>query len=152
MNDGEAKVMFDRFWAAFIAKDVEELAGHFGDSGSFEDVALKFVGHGAGAVRRYWDAFNGALPDWACDRHELVVARSGFAVRYTVHAHLHGALGPLVGHGEQLEIVVSAMVELGDGAIRSHRQYWNLTGALAQLGVTQVPRVVPGAPVSSGVA
>lgn len=144
MTDEQAKVLFERYWAAFTGKDVDALAAHYGESGSFEDIALKFVGHGAGQVRRYWEAFNRALPDWTCDRHELAIDGGGFAVRYTLRGHLQAAFGPLAGQGEEIEIVFSAMVELGDDRIVSHRQYWNLTGALMQFGINELPTITPG--------
>lgn len=151
MTNAEARSLFDRYWEAFISRDPDAIASLYTLNSYFEDVALKFVGHGPDNVRSYWEAFNAAIPEWTAERRDLAVDARGMAFNYTLRGRLDGTLGPLSAAGHDLQIRFGTIAQLEDGVITEHRLYWNLADILYALGVREVPLVVAGAPLTPAV-
>jgi steroid delta-isomerase-like uncharacterized protein len=148
MTTLEARALFDSYWAAFTTRDLDALASLYTLNSYFEDVALKYVGHGPKQVRHYWETFNRAIPEWSAERHDLVVDGRGISFNYTFRGRLDGTLGPLVGSGHDFELRFGVMAQVEDGVITEQRQYWNLAGLLYDLGERRVPLIIAGAPLA----
>lgn len=148
MPESTTRELFNRYWEAFTAKKTGEVASLYIRDSYFEDVALKYVGHGPDQVRAYLDTCNRAIPEWSAERHDLAVDGDGFAYNYTFRGRLDGTLGPLTGNGHEFSLRFGAIAEVRNGSIVKHRLYWNLAGLLYELGERTVPLIVPGAPLS----
>jgi steroid delta-isomerase-like uncharacterized protein len=138
MSDAACRELIERYWQAFIDKDLDSWCACYATDAVYEDVPTGFVG----TPREFYGDFLTAIPDQEPELDRAVVTDGAFALSWTIRGSLDGSFGPITGTGQSFELKGASIGQIADGKIVHNRDYWDLAGLLAQFGTTELPAEV----------
>lgn len=138
MTEAEARELVEKFWYDFATNELsdEGFFRHYTDDIYYQD-SLD-IAIGKEQVSEFWDVFNAGIRTWTCVRHQLVVDTEGFAYDWTLRGYIDGAVGPLVGTGQEIEMRGITIGTFRDGLVATNQDNWDLTALMHQVGAVEL--------------
>ena len=127
--------MFDDYYAAWNAHDVEKLASFFTDECVYENVGRDQVYRGKEELKAWISGVCAALPDFKLELKSLFVAGDRVGLEAVMTGTHTGDMPGLPATGKSFSIRYASIIELHEGKIRRSADYWNFASFARQLGL-----------------
>jgi steroid delta-isomerase-like uncharacterized protein len=133
---GEARDVAVRYFDALSAGDVAAAVALVADDGDFRSPMARI--QGKDEIRAFLRGFDSAFPGARFEITHVVESGTSVAVEGTYRGTHTGPLmtpqgGSVPATGRDVSAPFVTMFEVKDGAIISHRPYWDLAGFMSQL-------------------
>ena len=124
------------FYDAYNRHDAVAAVGLYEEACSHADVAFGAVREGRAALVEGLSGFFRMMPDAVWRERERVVSGASVAVVYTLTGHVapRGRPGEAPAAARAIDLPGIHLFELGEGGIRSTRDYWDAAEFRRQMG------------------